>query len=85
MVASCRAQRERQRLGACFEKPERGCVVLDQPQHGPNFRCAGSLSGAVAGPEPCQAPFAEQALVRGARGGGEKVAACKLALVLIIR
>src|SRR5437899_1192217 len=51
-------------LRAWFENPERGCVVLDQPQHAPNFRPVGNFSDAAAGLalRDTAAPFFKHAL-----------------------
>ena len=51
-------------LRACFENPERGCAVLDQPQHDPQFRPFVHFSTAAAGLRHSLAPFLKHALSR---------------------
>src|SRR5688572_24829965 len=49
-------------LRACFETPERGCVVLDQPQHHSNFLPFGNFSAAAAGLRYSRGPFSKHVL-----------------------
>src|SRR6266516_4054307 len=49
-------------LRGWFENPARGRVVLDQPQHTPNFRPVGNFSDAAAGLRHSRAPFFKHAL-----------------------
>src|SRR5438067_1698163 len=51
-------------LSAGFENLERGCVVLDQPQHAPNFRPVGTFSDGSAGLRHSRASFFKHALRR---------------------
>ena len=47
---------------ACFENPERGCVVLDQPQQPTKPRAFGISSCAAAGLRHSRAPFSKHAV-----------------------
>lgn len=50
------------RLGAGLKTPERGCVVLDQPQQAPKFGAREESRRAAAGLRHSRAPFFKPAV-----------------------
>ena len=57
-------------LRACLNNPERGCVVLDQPQQPPNLRGFRPIPSAAAGLRHSRAPFLIHALRHAPHGLG---------------